>query len=594
MSETNGTAREAYRELRTANRLEIERIKAAKLGQMRAREERRRNLVEALSIDWVTPYAELLDLTRRTGDPVFSGPTSMWQRRHGRNWPIYQTEADLNLLRAPARILLATNGYAQGLVEGITSYLLGPGETFRIAKADEKDQEFPKEAIAAAQDVVDEILDRNQWHGGEQPGIGEELVGRSIEEGEFLLLHYRREDGWTDFRIAEPEQLTQPPGTDWQEWSFGIMAPRDDAQDHRRYYIQYGDSPNQGEEYDPEEVTHFRRNVRRGMKRGVTDFCFDTYDAIYLASRLRTNLADTAAQQAAIVGVRQHDSGAKEDIQSFVDADADFTETEYLTGTQKSVKMHRRGSWEDIPKGLNYVAGPIATSQPIHIQVLEMVLKAGGKKWQAPSWMTGGGMDDINFASSLTIESPFVRTILRRQRPYSEAFRRPVWLAFEHYVRTNGLRDRTGKVWTWDEIADKLKLLVSMPSPETRNKLEESQRASIEIPLGVQSRQKYAQEQGRDFDQIAADNQEYEDRFGAMGQQLPIPGEGGGDNPFKPRLPDETRRMTTEGLLESVLLEHGFTGKDRLGRQWVDGKLVPSKEADGKGADPKGSGTFPG
>lgn len=584
-AKTPSTSRDELRTFRLENRIAAEHIRAARLGQVKAREERRRQLLESLSVDWVTPYSELLDLTRRSGDPVIAGPTSFWQRRQGRNWPIFQTEQELNLLRAPARVLLATNGYAQGLVEGITSYLVGSGCTFRIAKADDTDREFPKEAVAAAQDVVDEVLAQNQWYGGEQPGLEEELVGRSIEEGEWILTHYPREDGWTDYRVQEPEALTQPPGTDFAEWGFGIKTRRDDAQEHLGYYVQYGDDPREGDEYRPGELTHFRRNVRRGMKRGLTDFCFDTYDSLYLAGRLRTNLADTAAQQAAIVYVRQHDGGSKEDIQAFIDADADFTENQPLTGTQLPTKFARRGGREDVPKGMNYVPGPIASSTPIHVQVLDACLRGAGQKWQAPPWIMSGDLNAMNYATSLTAESPFVRTILRRQRGYCEAFRRPVWAAFEHYVRTHGLRDRTGRVWSWEELQGRLKLLVTAPSPETRNKLEEAQRAAVEIPLGVQSRQKYAQEQGRDFDQVAADNQEFQDRFGSDGAQLPLPGDGGGNggdagkaDPFG------------DGLRES-LLESGFTGTvtDSAGRErhYVDGKQVAGK-SDSGGSDKPG------
>lgn len=571
---TSPTPRDELRNLRTENRLRVERVRSERLRQAELRATRRREVMEALSLDWVTPYAELLDMTRRAGDPVITGPSSAWQRRHGRNWPIYQTEAELNLLRAPARLLLATTGSAQGLVEGITSYLVGSGCTYRMAKAKDRD-ELPVEVVEAAQDVVDEILDRNQWFGGEQPGIEEELVGRSMEDGEFVLCHYPGKDGWTEFRVQEPEQLTQPPGSG-PEYLFGILTPKNDTQKHERYYIQFGDSPDQGEEYDADEVTHFRRNVRRSMKRGVTDFCFDTYDALSLAGKLRTNLADTAAQQASIVAVRQHESGTKEDLQAFVDDDADLTERDYLTGGQTPVKQRRRGSWEDIPKGMSYVPGPIASSTPIHIQVLDACLRGAGCRWQAPPWLMSGDLNAMNYATSLTAESPFVKTILRRQRPYCEAFRRPVWFALEHYARTHGLRDRTGRVWSWDEVKHRLKLQVTAPSPETRDKLAEAQRASVEIPLGVQSRQGYMQEQGRDVDRVEADNQAYQDKFGGDGQQLP---DGSGDGSAGARTDGgDGLAGLTESLLESEEAEEvGRVLLEAAGRAGLVQKVITDK-----------------
>jgi hypothetical protein len=85
----------------------------------------------------------------------------------------------------------------------------------------------------------------------------------------------------------------------------------------------------------PDELIHFKRNAKRSMKRGMTDYCFDAYDALQLAGRLTVNMADAAAQQAAIVGIREHESADKDQIQQFVDGEADFTQADgFNTGTQ--------------------------------------------------------------------------------------------------------------------------------------------------------------------------------------------------------------------------------------------------------------------
>jgi hypothetical protein len=543
--------RAALRALRLENALRAEELRARALdrAERRTRFGEARGLVESLSLDWVTPYAELLDLTRRTGDPITTGPASYWQRRRGRNWPIYQTEQELALLRAPARVLLATNTYAQGMVHGLSAYVISTGCTYRVASR-QKGKKPPPGLVEAAQRVVDETLRRNQWHGGEQPALEPELFERSLEDGEFVLCHYPREDGWTDFRTQEPEQLTQPPGSDDREFSFGVLTPADDVQCVKAYYIQHGDTPTEGEEYDADHVTHYRRNVRRSMKRGITEFCFDAFDAISLAGKLRTNLSDGAAQQAAIVGVRQHDSGSQDEVQAFIDGDADLTQTDHLTGRQRPIKLHRRGSWEDIPKGMNYVNGPGAGNAPAHLSVLQACLRGAVVKWNGFEWLISADASNNNYASSLTAESPFVRRVLQEQRGYREAFWRPVWFALRHYVETRGLRvtdPDTGlvRVYEWEEVEAWLDLLVEAPSPETRNKLEDANRASIEIPLGVQSRQAYAQEQGRDFDQLDADNQQYDDEHGPPGGDLPTEPAPAPGPPL------------TESLLESVGVTDG-------------------------------------
>jgi hypothetical protein len=576
------TLRDELRETRLANRLRAERLRSGRLDYLERRD-RRRNLREAVSIDWVTPYAELLDLTRRTGDPIFTGPSSFWQRREGRNWPIYQTEVELAILRAPARLLVATSTYTQGLINGLGSYVVGTGFKYRISNR-RKDNPAPKELVSALQVVVDAILERNGWRDGEQPGLERELFERSIEDGECLLLSYPREDGWTDHRTAEPEQLTQPPTEDFPTYGFGVLTPKDDAQRILRYYFQYGETPVQGEEYEPEDVMHVKRNARRGMKRGMTDFCFNMYDNLNLGQRLLTNLGDSAAQQAAIVGVRQHESGSQQDVQSFVDSDADYTEFEAITGTQRDVKLRRRGDWEDIPKGMEYVPGPTAQSQPIHLQVLSGLTRGVAQRYNAPEWIASADASNNNYSSSLTAESPFVHTVKREQGRYTNSYRKPVVRALEHYVSIKGIH-AAGRWWTWEEVWRLCDLLVTATSPETRNNLQEAQQAQTEIPLGVQSRQAYMEEQGRDVDQIEADNQEWNDKFGQGGQQLPIPPDQGGGGGQTDQGPPGLESLLESGEIDLEeyrdVVEAGSTHAVgdvwQVGTRWYTVKAVNGK-----------------
>jgi len=571
--------RDDWRRLRAENRLARERLESARLAAATRHQERRGRLLESLSLDWVTPYADLLDRFRSASDPILAGPSSAWQRRQGRNYPIYQTEQELNLLRAPARLLVATSGYAQGLLSGLTSYVIGSGYTYRVAKKT-RESEAPDELVREVQRVVDDFLRRNQWYGGEQPGMEEELFERSVEDGEFALVDTPNEDGTTDVRTAEPEQITAPPPgelEDDEDGLFGVITPKDDVQNVLAYWVQWGDSPHDGERVPADRLTHFRRNVRRSMKRGITDFCFDTLDALSLAATLRTNLGDGAAQQAAIVMVRQHATGSASDIEAFNDGQAEFTKRDPLTGTEQRYRKMRRGGHEDIPEGMQYVAGPGAQNAPAHLSILQGLLRSAGVKWNAPEWLASGDASNNNYSSSLTAESPFVRTVTRRQRGYREAFRRPVWAAAEHHVRTRGIT-AAGRAWTWEEVCREIDLLVEAPSPETRNRLTEAQQAQIDIPLGADSRQQYAQRQGRDFDQIEADNAAWEDKHGSPGGPLPLPGDPDADGlPGTTPPPKGDTGAVTESLIESVEEEtyRTLVGIGRWLTEDVSGGLVP-------------------
>ena len=538
---------------RRSNRILVESIREKRLQRIAAVETRRDRLYESMTVDWVSPYLDMLDRYRR--DPEFSGPSSYWQRRKGRNYPIFQSEQELALLRAPARVLCSVSSYAIGMLEGLTSYVIGSGYTYRPAKRKRErsnSEEMAIEALAdACQVVIDDFIEDNEWYGGEQPSIEEEFLWRSCEDGESILVHYDVGDGKTEVRTAEPEQLTCPPGeSSIGDWSFGVLTERDDIQKPLKYYLQWGDTAADGEEYEPDEITHFRRNVKRSIKRGLTDFSFDTLDALDLAGRLRTNLGDAAAQQASIVGVREHTGGTQAEITAFVEGDKDFDTRDQLTGTATPTRRFRRGGWEDMPDGMQYVNGPIAQSQPIHLQVLQSLLRSAGVRWNAPEWLPSADASGSNYAQSLTAESPFVKTVLRRQRAYKSAFTRTMWVVLTNAAKAGKIY-AAGRAWTIEEIRREIDILTEAVSPETRNKLQEAQTASIEVPLGVDSRQRYAQSQGRDWDQIQQDNEQYISETGGAGAGLPLPGQG---DPFGggPSIGGPPRNALGESLFEST------------------------------------------
>lgn len=518
MSETNGTAttpREQLRDQRIANRLIVERIKGKRL-------ERARRLLES-SYDWVTPYTNMLDQQRR--EPSLAGPAQAWHRKRGRNYPIFQNETELGVYRAAARVLCATNSYAIGMQEGLSSFILGTGITYRTVG---KNDAVPKELVRACQAEIDDFLDREQWYGGELPGIEEELDQRSREDGEWFLAHFAEEQtGLTSVRIIEPEQVTEPPNKlpedEEYDWSFGVKTKKTDVQKPLGYYVVWGDTPHDGEDMDADQVIHFRRNSKRGIKRGMTDFAFDTYDSLNLGGLLRTNMSDAAAQQAAIVGVRQHATASQEQIQEFHAGTEDDTRTNPSTGGQESNRQYRRGHWEDIDSGQTYVAGPLAQNQPIHIQVLQACLRGGAVRWNAPEWLVSGLHDTSSFASSLTAESPFTRRIQRAQRGTCAVHRATMFIVLRNRANAGKLIDANGRAWTWDEVKALVDVKAEAQSPQVRDQAAEANTAAIEIPLGVDSRQRYVQSKGRDWDQVQKDNEAFAAETGGSGQPLPLP-----------------------------------------------------------------------
>lgn len=523
---TAAELREQLRQTRLMNRLNAEKLRGKPLEKRVAR-------MEAAG-DWTVGYMDMLDRYRRLPEHMPLGLGPFADRLSGRNWPIYQNETELGLLRAPARVLAATNNYAQGFIEGLTSYVIGSGFQYRVSA--KKNKDVSPNILDACQQVIDDFVERSEWFGGELPNLEEEQFQRTIEDGESFLVHFPQDDGTTEVRVVEPEQIKLPTGipvTDWLseqeskqiDWLFGVGTPKGDVQRPLAYWVQW-EASGEGVCYHADQITHIRRNVKRSMKRGLPDFTFDTYDSLQLAGNLRSSMTDAAAQQAAIVGVTQYASASQAEVQDWLNGDADRAVTDPTTGKTNNVKYQRRGNWEHIPEGQQYVPPPSAVNGPVHIQILQACLRSAGLRWNAPEWMTGDASNN-NYASSLTAESPFVRTVIRRQKTYTAAYRRTMLIVLANWAKAGRLVVK-GVTLSWERIKEMVDVIVTAPSPETRNTMLLAQQAAIEIPLGTDSRQRVAESLGRDFQQIKQDNEEYNEEVGIGGATLPLPPEPNG------------------------------------------------------------------
>lgn len=527
MSVTNGAPTSARDQLREARRQ-----LALAETEVRLRQARQTlRLIESSS--WSDNWIGAVNgrLFRHTSDPDFTGAATWHDRRFGRYFPVFQSEIELAQFRQLSRIEMAINPYAQGLVGGVASYMLGTGCTYRAVCDNDED------VAVAVQKIVDTFLDRNQWFGGEQPGLEQELFERSQEDGEFFLLTTPNEDGSVDVRTIEPEQVTQPPGSDEREYKFGIRTPDDDVQMHEAYWVQWGDSLGDGQEYPVNRMTHYRRGVKRSIKRGLPLFTFSTLDAIRVANKLGHNIGVGAYVQASYSVVRQHDTATQSQVVDMRSALAEYTQTNPISGDTEYHQRYEPGV-KDIPRGLNYIPPPSASNTGGHIEALHAQLRRAGLPWNAPEWLsTASGSDMAAYTASLTAESPFIRRIKERQGPLAQAFRRPVLYAIEQKIRAQGLRvfhcerDGAGKptsrgaerVYSWEEIRRRVDVLVQAPSPEQHNQLDEANRRQIEKLNGVLSPQTWMQAAGYDVDVEIENMQKYLELTGGQGLALPVP-----------------------------------------------------------------------
>ena len=120
----------AYRQVRRQLREARSKAKLLRAEVQVTQLERARSLLESWNhIDWPgVSWGMQSAWNERRSLPGLIATAS--DRRHGRNFPLFQTESELAILRMRSRIQAQTNAYAIGLVDGLTGYVIGGGYTY--------------------------------------------------------------------------------------------------------------------------------------------------------------------------------------------------------------------------------------------------------------------------------------------------------------------------------------------------------------------------------------------------------------------------------------------------------------------------------
>ena len=479
----------------------------------------RRNLNESVLTNdfWMSSYIDMMDRFRDGGGQSY--PISNPQdRKYGSNYPFWYSEQQLSLIRAQARLVTTTNPNALGLLNGLCSYVIGSGFSYRAIPKGTVD--IDESTVRRCQEVLERFISENEWEIMEQ-----EIFSRSRSDGEAFIRLFPQSSGRLVIRTIEPEQVYMPPGESMDNWSYGINTDPDDSFNVLNYYVDYLAPKGESTEHDKtrfaspsgeivgaDRVIHIKCNVPKSIKRGLSDFSYETLDMFTLAGKLRKNLGEAASVQSAIAAIRQHDTATSAQVETFVDNNIDFSATSSPNNRQTDYQRIEPGSFLDIPKGMNYVQPPGAEFAKDHLDIFQALLRSAGNRHNAPEWLSSANTAGANYASSLTAESPFLRNCIRMQTFYKRYFTR---------IAREAVRTAAEYGELPINILDVIDIIVTPPAVEARDKIADSQANQTYVTMGIKSAQTVTQELGLDFDQEQRNIEQQADK---MASDLP-PGE---------------------------------------------------------------------
>lgn len=387
-------------------------------------------------------------------DPTFRGDmllspyyTSIDDRTNGRYLPVYESEQDLARIRAAVRRLEMVTPIVYGAGDSLANYVLGPGFKFAVTPEDETD-EYSTSVAAAAQKIVDRFIDDSDFCGI----IDREMDRRARQDGESFV-HLIVADGKVCVEFIEPDQVVEPANTrdleSWlgtQEpscWRFGVHTPEGRTSRVLGYHVVY-DGVGLNWDYVPaDRMEHLKRNVSRNAKRGVSDF-FPLCRDLEREAKLRGNMAEGAALQAAIAWILQTPSGTTQSQAQALNttgAIAMYNRKTYSGTTQQAVKHYPAGTVLTPSPGLEYQPGPMGAERNGGFELVgQYVLRAIGTRWNMPEYMVSGDASNANYSSSLVAESPFVKAREADQQFYRRHFLSLIWKVLRIHVESGRLQ----------------------------------------------------------------------------------------------------------------------------------------------------------
>lgn len=466
-------------------------------------------------------YDERDERTRRQfGRDIFQ--STRYDRSEGRWLPVYETEYDLSVMRAQSRNIAAFTSISIGALESLSNYVLGTGFKYSFHT---ETPAAPDGLIADVQQFVDSFRLVNKFD-GEDGALDVEMHDRARIDGEALIALHEAADGIPRLSLVEPDCLTEPTSArnleDWlmdtgnlpsdtaSFWKFGVHTifnpkmQREDTSTPLGYHVVYNESGSEWDYVPAGRMVHDKRNVGRNAKRGVSDFV-GIADDIYREVKLRGNMGDTAAIQAAIAWIKEYPQGASSDgIESHTSNLAEFQRTRRSVGGSESVNVQRirAGHVPNIKQGMRYIAGPMGQlNHPVFARVGAYIMRSIGVRWRMPEYMISGDASNANMASTMVAESPFVKAREDDQRDRKIVHRELFWKAIKMAFDARRW-ERYGL--EWPEFRRVVLLKIDAPQVASRDGLKQAQENQILSREGILSPRTWASQQNLDYDDEVA------------------------------------------------------------------------------------------
>ena len=436
---------------------------------------------------------------------VLASISTFWSKYRnckGQLYPFFDNETQLDAIRSRCRVVGQVFPVAITAIDALTDYTVGTGYQFKVQS---RDGSVSPDFLRECEKIVHEFVDRVDW----SCGLDRELFAAARQDGDQAAAVFDLGHGFADVRLVPPEHITEPSNVSQVErwlgvpnggsWSFGIHSDRYDMQQVYGYYVQWSAEPGDFDYLPAEQVEFIKHNVRRHVKRGLSDF-HAVIAWLVRHEKLMRNTAVGSAIQAAIAWVEQYAEGVQQaDAESIALGGANYTYTldSEGGGQTRYATSFEPGSIIGLSKGLTYESGPLGSQRnPNFMLVAQAVARLIGARWSMPEYLISGDASNANYASTMVAESPWVKATLARQAQFGRVQANILYRVLNIALR--GKRLSSFQVRNLNDLRSAVNIIATAPGVETRDRLKESQRRELLKRNGILSPDTWSEEEGYD------------------------------------------------------------------------------------------------
>lgn len=443
--------------------------------------------------------------------------TEATDRVNGHFRPVFENEIDLHVIRAMAGKVVWFDEIGLGALESLKNSTFQDGLEYSVSSVNPA---FVSDAMVdEVKELIGHILFVNDYYGDtDNPtswSVEREYHDRARIDGEWLSELFWR-DGDVYWHEHEPEHLCEPDSDsqraleDWldigvpQCWKFGVHTPEKFTESPFGYHLCFDNTGADWEYVPAERMMHYKRNVFRKVKRGVSDF-YPVVEGLKEDKELASALGKGAKLQASIAWFEEHAAGTRTSaISGAIVAGADYKTTlRKESGTRTAYhRKYRPGSIVSLKAGKVYKPGPMGSERNANfILVSQHLLRRIGVRFTLPEFMISNDASNGNYSSTTKADDAFVKAREGDQRNFGSPIVGLLLKSLRMYANRGALNLRG---LSWEEFRKYLRITPKGKDPSMKSVLEKRQALAIEMDYGLTSPVTAAAECGRDFDEEVA------------------------------------------------------------------------------------------